>query len=166
MFIINTFSTCFGHHYAHLQETKTCVTAHGVLRWYCWMWLVAVRTVTFTVLATYNAAPHNRYQPHPAEPAQHTTCSNTRLVLLKMGIMMPETCWESIDNKHLTVASCWFSVSLHNLFTIHGHRNLKHLKCVSRLCATLYTDKQNRQKYGLSEGTCHREQKRCHPWSC
>jgi len=32
MFIINTFSTCFGHHYAHLQETKTCVTARGVLK--------------------------------------------------------------------------------------------------------------------------------------
>ena len=45
-----------------------------------------------SVLAPYNAAPHNRYQPHPAEPAQHTTCSNTRLGLLKMGIMMPETC--------------------------------------------------------------------------
>ena len=42
MFIINTFSTCFGHHYAHLQENKTCVTARGVLRWFCWMWLVAV----------------------------------------------------------------------------------------------------------------------------
>jgi len=42
MFIINTFSTCFGHHYAHLQETKTCVTARDVLRWFCWMWLVAV----------------------------------------------------------------------------------------------------------------------------
>jgi len=75
MFIINTFSTCFGHHYA--------------------------------------------------EPAQHTTCSNTRLVLLKMGIMMPETCWESIDNAHLTGASCWFSISLHNLLTMHCHRNLK-----------------------------------------
>jgi len=50
------------------------------------------RTVTFTVLAPYKAAPHNRYQPHPAEPAQHTTCSNIRLVLLKMGIMMAETC--------------------------------------------------------------------------
>ena len=73
----------------------------------------------------HNTAPHNRYQPHPAEPAQHTTCSNTRLVLLKMGIMMPETCWESIDNKHLTVASCWFSISLHNLLTMHCHRNLK-----------------------------------------
>jgi len=42
MFIINTFSTCFGHHYAHLQENKACVTARGVLRWFCWMWLVAV----------------------------------------------------------------------------------------------------------------------------
>ena len=42
MFIINTFSTCFGHHYAHLQENKTCVTARGVLCWFCWMWLVAV----------------------------------------------------------------------------------------------------------------------------
>ena len=44
------------------------------------------------VLASYNAAPHNRYQPHPAEPAQYTICSNTAFVLLKMGIMMPETC--------------------------------------------------------------------------
>jgi len=74
------------------------------------------------VLAPYNAAPHNRYQP-----AQHTTCSNTRLGLLKMGIMMPETCQESIDNKHLTVASCWFPLSRHNLRTMHGHRNLKNV---------------------------------------
>jgi len=44
------------------------------------------------VLAPYNAAPHNRYQPHPAEPEQYTTCSNTVFVLLKMDIMMPETC--------------------------------------------------------------------------
>ena len=39
--------------------------------------------------------------------------------------MMPETCWGSVDNKHLIVASCWFSLSLHNLLTMHGHRNLK-----------------------------------------
>jgi len=85
---------------------------------------IIIRTVTFTVLAPYNTAPHNRYQPHPAEPAQHTTCSNRRLVLLKMGIVMPETCWESVDNKHLTVASCWFSLSLHNFLTMHGHINI------------------------------------------
>ena len=41
------------------------------------------------VLASYIAAPHNRYQPHPAEPAQYTKCSNTVFVL-KMGIMMSE----------------------------------------------------------------------------
>jgi len=61
----------------------------------------------------------------PLVTAQHTTCSNTRLGLLKMSIMMSEICWESIDNKHLIVASCWFSLSLHNLLTMHGHRNLK-----------------------------------------
>ena len=38
------------------------------------------------------AAPHTRYQPHPAEPEQYTKCSNTVFVLLKMSIMMPETC--------------------------------------------------------------------------
>jgi len=42
MFIFNNFSTCFGHHYAHLQENKTYVIACGVLRWFCWMWLVEV----------------------------------------------------------------------------------------------------------------------------
>ena len=107
MFIINTFSTYFGHHYAHLQENKTYV-----------------RTITLTVLTPHNAAPHNRYQLHPAESAQHTTCSNTSLVLLKMGIMMPETCWESVDNKHLTVASCWFFFSLTLQFA-HDARSQK-----------------------------------------
>ena len=28
----------------------------------------ASRTVTFIVLAPHKAVPHNRYQPHPAEP--------------------------------------------------------------------------------------------------
>jgi len=98
MFIFNNFSTCFGHHYAHLQENKTYVTACGVLRWFC--------------------------QPHPAEPAQHTTCSNICLVLLKMGIMMPETCWEILKNKHITVASCWFSLSLHNVILPFKHYKL------------------------------------------
>ena len=32
MFIINTVSTCFGHHYAHLQENKDRVLLHVV---YC-----------------------------------------------------------------------------------------------------------------------------------
>ena len=39
---LTSVSTCFGHHYAHLQENKGPVTAFGVLFWFCWMWLVAV----------------------------------------------------------------------------------------------------------------------------
>jgi hypothetical protein len=42
MFIINFYPTCFGHHYAHLQENKGPVTSFGVLFWFCWMWLVVV----------------------------------------------------------------------------------------------------------------------------
>ena len=110
------------------RRTREGVIARSVLRWFCWMWLVVVvgRCVVgaSTVKVTVRLA-HNRYQPHPVESAQNTTCDNTRLGLLKMGIMMPETCWESIDNKHLTLVSCWFSLSLHNLLTMHGHRNLK-----------------------------------------
>ena len=40
--LLTSVSTCFGHHYAHLQEIKKPVTAFGVLFWFCWMWLVAV----------------------------------------------------------------------------------------------------------------------------
>jgi len=35
--LLTSVSTCFGHHYAHLQEKKDRVTAFGVL-----LWLVAV----------------------------------------------------------------------------------------------------------------------------
>ena len=40
--LLTPVSTCFGHHYAHLQENKGPVTAFCVLFWFCWMWLVAV----------------------------------------------------------------------------------------------------------------------------
>ena len=40
--LLTSVSTCFGHHYVHLQENKEPVTAFGILFWFCWMWLVAV----------------------------------------------------------------------------------------------------------------------------
>ena len=42
VYYLTSVSTCFGHHYAHLQENKGPVTAFGVLFWFCWLWLVAV----------------------------------------------------------------------------------------------------------------------------
>ena len=62
------------------------------------------------VLTSYKTAPHNRYQLHPAEPQQHTKCSNGAFVLLKMGIMMPKHVETEVNNKYLIVAACWFSL--------------------------------------------------------
>ena len=36
-------STCFGHHYAHRQETD-CIEPRVVLVWMCWLRLCVVRT--------------------------------------------------------------------------------------------------------------------------
>jgi len=47
------------------------------------------------------------------------------LVLLKMGTMMPETCWDRCLTINIRlVASCWF-LSLHPTFMMHGHKSLK-----------------------------------------
>jgi len=101
MFIINFYLNIFR---ASLCPSSGEQIAFGVLFWFCWMWLVAVvgrclegsevrvRTETFIMLTSCKTAPHNRYQPHPAEPEQYTKCSNGFFALLKMGIMMPETC--------------------------------------------------------------------------
>jgi len=87
MFIINTFSTCFGHHYAHLRKTKTCVTARGVLCWFCWMCLVAV--VGRCVVGCEHCEGYCSHCSHPTrqrpttatnhiQQNQYTIRSNTR----------------------------------------------------------------------------------------
>jgi len=96
--LLTSGSTCFGHHYAHFKENKGPVTAFGVFFWFCWMWFVAVvgRCLLgcehIIMLTSCKTTPHNRYQPHPVEPEQHTKYSNRAFVLLKMGIMMSEIC--------------------------------------------------------------------------
>ena len=68
--LLTSVSTCFGRHYAHLQENKDRVTAFGALIWFCWMWLVAVVDVDVSTRAhtLQDSAP----QPLP------TTSSRTR----------------------------------------------------------------------------------------
>ena len=120
MFIINFCINMFRASLCpSLGEQRPCVTAYGVLLWFCWIWLVAVVgrwvvgceqcshptaqrpttatnhiqqnqnntpnavtgswTETFIVVTSCKTAPHNRYQPHPAEPEQHAKCSNMEL---------------------------------------------------------------------------------------
>ena len=127
-------STFFGHHYAHHQENKSVYcriwcSALVVMAVVVWSWdAICVhcksycQTVTFTVNTVRVPAPHNHsHHNHCRTPyaAVHT------LVLLMMGIMMPETCWaKSLIINIRLVASCWF-LSLHPTFMTHGHKSLK-----------------------------------------
>ena len=86
-------------------------------------------TATFTVLTPYNATSQNRYQPHPALPAQ------TRYAVIH-GLCSPDDghkgCPKHVEtvvyNKHpkLTiniciVASCWYSLfTLCTLYMVTG----------------------------------------------
>jgi len=75
MFIINL---CLNMFRASLcpssGEQRPCVTAYGVLSWFCWMWLVAV--VGCCVVGCEHCEGY--FSKYPAEPAQCTICSNTR----------------------------------------------------------------------------------------
>jgi len=78
MFIIKlSISTCFGHHYAHHQENKTVP--------YCMRCSVCVHTA-------HDAAPQDHNQPQPTHTDRAPHAVGHSLILLMMGIMMPETC--------------------------------------------------------------------------
>jgi len=87
--------TCFGHQHAHHQENKTVYyriwcSALVVLAVVVWSCVVScVHSKLHTVHTAHDAAPHNN--------SQHNQCRTPYavvhgLVLLMMGIMMPETC--------------------------------------------------------------------------
>ena len=90
------------------------------------------RTVTCTVHTVRVPAPQNHsqhYQCRTSYAAAHT------LVLLMMGIMMPEMCWDkSLMINIRLVASCWF-LSLHPTFMTQGHKSL-YLACTSIFAGT------------------------------
>jgi hypothetical protein len=75
-------STCFGQHYAHLQENKGPVTGFGVLFWFS-----EVQSSHPTTQRLTTATKHIQQNQNSTPNAV-----NTVFVLLKMGIMMPETC--------------------------------------------------------------------------
>ena len=136
--LLTSVSTCFGHHYVHLQENKGRVTAFGVM--FCnkrgnvdisrdvflcskpiWEF-VCVCEFTHDIYTRHlhTTFTHDIYTRHlhttfanthefptrfttqkditaniyvsPLVTEQHTKCSNRAFVLMKTGIMMPETC--------------------------------------------------------------------------
>ena len=90
-----------------IRRTRPCITAYGVLhRLYC-LWLCGIGSY-------YSKSNFHKAQTAPHNHIQHNRCRTPYaviqgLVLLMMGIMMPETCWDRslIINIGL-VACCWF----------------------------------------------------------
>ena len=71
------------------------------------------------------AAPQDHGQPQPAHPGRTPHAVRHGLILLIMGKIMPETCWDrKFDNKH-RISCILLVLSLHLIFTMHGHKILK-----------------------------------------
>jgi len=112
MFIINC---CLNMFQASLcpssGEQRPCVNAYGVLRWFCWMWLVAVVGC---------CAP----QPLP------TTSSRTSAVhqCINTHEEGHNDAWNMLRQK--LIINIWLLhlvgfLSLHTLLMMYGHRNLR-----------------------------------------
>jgi len=114
MFIIKlSVSTCFGHHYAHHQENKTVSYCMRCSAWVCRLWLVVV--LWSCVVSCVHCVDHS--QPQPTHPSRTPHAVGHGLVLLMMGIMMPETCWDRMfDNKH-RISCILLVLSLHLIDT-------------------------------------------------
>jgi hypothetical protein len=103
-----------------IKRTRVRTAAYGVLHWLWWLWLCGAVCTVFTVHTACVPAPHNHSHHNQCRTpyaAVHT------LVLLMIGIMMPETCWDKslIINIRL-VASCWFlSLQPKFMFTPYEH---------------------------------------------
>jgi len=111
-----------------IRRTRLCTTACGVLHWVCRLWLAVVlcscvlscvHCVKFTVHTAQDAAPQDHSQPQPTHSGRTSHAVGHGLVLLMMGIMMPETCWDrSLIVKIELVASCWFFLFTLCIYTL------------------------------------------------
>ena len=97
-----------------IRRTRVCTAACGVLHWLWWLWLCGAGTQAVCIVKVNVRLVHTACVPAPHNHSHHNQCRTPyaavhTLVLLMMGIMMSETCWDKslIINIRL-VASCWF----------------------------------------------------------
>jgi len=115
-----SLSTCFGHHYAHLQENKDRVTAYSVLLWFCWMWLVAV--VGRCVVACEQCSHPTTQRPTTATNHIQENQRSTTYVVTH-GLWSPEDghndAWNMLRQK-LIINIWWLHlVRFFSLFTLY-----------------------------------------------
>jgi len=78
----------------NVRRKILCTTAYGAQHWLCWPWSCGAGT-------------------QACVPASHDQCWTPytvvhSLVLLTMGIVMSETCWDRFIINIRIAASCWF----------------------------------------------------------
>ena len=120
--LLNFYLNIFRASYAIIRRVRPCTAAYSVLHWLCWLWLPVVvwscvvscvhcvKVTAHTVHTAHDASPQDHSQPQPTQPGRTPRAVGHGLILLMMGIMMPETCWDRILIINIKlVACCWFS---------------------------------------------------------
>jgi hypothetical protein len=109
-----------------------------------WRWLVVLAVVVWSrgvssvhflkavveqqlskVHTAYTTAPHNHSQHN--QPSSHEVLTSLVVVLLMMGIMMPETCWDWLNSRNIhliIVAPVGSIIHFITVFTRAGHLSL------------------------------------------
>jgi hypothetical protein len=141
--VVSNISTCFGHHSVHLQESKWhCVWPSAWCRsvWSCVLvcsgWLLG-RLVNcgedvVYILTTVNKPSH---QPAGTYTASHRTTPRGQshavpLALLKMGTMVPQTCWDITNHNKSTI----YCISLVPIHLLHLNVGKMHKKSCWQCC--------------------------------
>jgi len=108
-----------------IRGIRPCATACGVLLgfvgcdrlWSCgaasWAVCTVWKLLYDSVYTAHDAAPQDHSRPQPTHPGRTPHAVAHGLILLMMGIMMPETCWDrKFDNKH-RISCILLVLSLH-----------------------------------------------------
>ena len=95
-----------------IRRKRPCTTACGILL-SCvgcgWLWFCGDASWAACTVWAHGTAPQDHSQPQPTHPYRTPHAVGHGLILLMMGIMMPETCWvRSLIIKVELVASCRF----------------------------------------------------------
>ena len=114
-------STCFRHHYAHHQELKGTIQLVAACGIWCFGFQVVGMVCCWGLCVQFATDNLKTKAPNTIGSNQ---LYNT-LELLMMGIMVPETCWESnniCNKKHLLHL---VGIYFHILTTMHGQNHFK-----------------------------------------
>ena len=106
----------------------------GVTVWFGWGGVVSLCRLKHSTMRSHPSWQHPTTATNHIQQNQNNTPNAVTgsLFSWRWAYWCPKHVEIEVNNKHLIIASCWF-FSLHNLLTMHGHRNLKLWKAISEI---------------------------------